>query len=103
MSVAAGGMAGATGRQVAEGSTARDDETDQAMSLTPCVHGHGQLPVARTCAERCEGFPGCLPPASPQLKTSISGSFQAGAVERATIAVLLAMLEGMIRGDDRHS
>jgi hypothetical protein len=96
-------MAGATGRQVAEGSTARDDETDQAMSLTPCVHGHGQLPVARTCAERCEGFPGCLPPASPQLKTSISGSFQAGAVERATIAVLLAMLEGMIRGDDRHS
>jgi hypothetical protein len=73
------------------------------MSLTPCAHDGRQRPAAVTCGKRCERFPACLPPESPQLRSSIGGSFQAGAVERATIAVLLATLEAMIRGDDANS
>jgi hypothetical protein len=67
------------------------------MSLMPCAHDGRQRPVDVTCAERCERFPKCIPPTSPQAKSKIAGTLQAGAIERNTIETLLAMLEVALR------
>ncbi len=73
------------------------------MSLRPCARDGRQRPVQVTCCEHCELFPRCLPPESPQLKTSISGTFQAGAVEREMIADLLETLGATPQGQDDAS
>ena len=67
------------------------------MSLTPCVHDGRQRPVNVTCGERCERFPKCMPSASLTLKTSISHTLRAGAVERSTTAGLLMTLEATLQ------
>jgi hypothetical protein len=72
------------------------------MSLTPCAHDGRQRPVDFTCAERCERFPKCVPPTSPQVKGRIARTLQAGAVERNTVERLLATLEAALRDDSPH-
>jgi hypothetical protein len=69
------------------------------MSLRPCVRDGRQRPVHVTCCEHCELFPRCLPPESSQLRASIGDTFQAGALERETIAELLATLEATLQGE----
>jgi hypothetical protein len=70
------------------------------MSLTPCAHDGRRRPVAVTCCERCERFPACLPPASPQLRAEIAGTCRAGTVEREMIALLLDTLEAIVQDDE---
>jgi hypothetical protein len=69
------------------------------MSLIPCARDGRQRPVDVTCAERCERFPTCVPPASPPVKGSIASTLQAGALERNTVETLLATLEAALRDD----
>ncbi len=69
------------------------------MSLEPCKHDGRQRPVDVTCARRCERFPKCMPPESTQLKDSIRGTLQAGAVERAAVVALLGTLEAALGQD----
>jgi hypothetical protein len=74
-------------------------ELDQLMSLIPCTHDSRQRSIDVTCGERCESFPECLPPASPQVRGRISSMFQAGAVERDAIEALLATLEAVLQDE----
>ena len=69
------------------------------MSLMPCAHDGRLRPVVITCAERCERFPKCIPPTSPQAKSRIVGTLQAGAIERNSIETLLATLEVALRAN----
>ena len=69
------------------------------MSLMPCAHDGRQRPVDITCAERCERFPKCILPTSPQAKSRIVGTLQAGAIERNSIERLLATLEVALRAN----
>lgn len=66
------------------------------MSLTPCAHDGRQRPADVTCAERCECFPKCVPPASPKLKSAIDGTLQAGAAERDAIVAVLDRLNALL-------
>jgi hypothetical protein len=70
------------------------------MSLKPCARDGHQRPVDITCAERCEGFPACLPSASRQLRVQVASTFLAGAVERDAIMALLATLKAAIEDDE---
>ena len=72
------------------------------MSLIPCARDGRQRPADVTCTERCERFPKCVPPASPQVKSSIADTLQAGAVERNTVETLLATLEATLWDDSPH-
>jgi hypothetical protein len=69
------------------------------MSLMPCAHDGRQRPVDVTCAERCERFPKCIPPTSPQAESKIASMLQAGAIERNAIETLLATLEMALRAN----
>jgi hypothetical protein len=69
------------------------------MSLMPCAHDGRQRPVDVTCAERCERFPKCILPTSPQAKSKIASMLQAGAIERNAIETLLATLEMALRAN----
>src|SRR6266542_3739565 len=68
-----------------------------SVSLEPCKHDGRQRPVDVTCARRCERFPKCMPPESTQLKDSIRGTLQAGAVERAAVVALLGTLDVFLK------
>jgi hypothetical protein len=63
------------------------------------MHDGRQRPIDVTCGERCERFPKCLPPSSPQLRQRIANTFQAGAVERDTVESLLATLEALVQDE----
>jgi hypothetical protein len=66
------------------------------MSFTPCAHDGRQRPTDVTCAERCQRFPKCVPPASPKLKRAIDGTLQAGAAERDAIVAVLVRLRALL-------
>jgi hypothetical protein len=48
------------------------------MSLCRCVHRDEKLPDNVTCGGLCPSFPGCLPPPSPELLSSISKALRPG-------------------------
>jgi hypothetical protein len=78
------------------------------LSLQRCAHSGATLAGNATCGARCEAFPDCLPPPSPELAAAIALQLHevAGEHEAATAIhevldrLHAAITEGLTRKED---
>jgi hypothetical protein len=76
------------------------------MSIRRCDHLRQQLAAIATCGARCELFPACLPPPTPELAARVAAWRSAADQEGAAVAVAdalgrlhAAIAEGLDRKD----